>query len=29
MEAAPTAPFEVAEPDLLFEFLIVAGNKKL
>jgi hypothetical protein len=24
MEAAPTAPFEVTEPDLLFEFLIVA-----
>jgi len=24
MEAAPPAPFKVAEPDLLFEFLIVA-----
>ena len=24
MEAAPAAPFEVAEPDLLLEFLIVA-----
>src|SRR5437867_5385019 len=26
VEAAPTAPFEVAEPDLLLEFLIVALN---
>ena len=26
MEAAPAAPFEMAEPDLLFEFLIVALN---
>ena len=24
MEAAPTAPFEMAEPQLLFEFLVVA-----
>jgi hypothetical protein len=26
MEAAPAAPFEMAEPDFLFEFLIVALN---
>src|SRR5262249_37384542 len=26
MEAAPPAPFEMAEPNLLFEFLIVALN---
>ena len=26
MEAAPAAPFEMAEPDLLFEFLIVGAQ---
>jgi len=29
MEAAPSAPFIVTKPDLLLEFLIVAGDKKL
>jgi len=26
VEAAPASPFEVAEPNLLFEFVIVALN---